>query len=203
MFNLDEEYRIARTRGWKRSDLMWERMQEAANRQYLVGRTISAAMMAFAGHTIACLAFNRSDPRRIASFANMAFGTGALGLSALSIRMYGKALQDWRSVPEQMDKMHILPRARSSLHHQRMELQHWDSYRQNIVKRLRCFVNETGECLEALINRDKVPHRLYSRWRGEKFPVYDDSRKLLAACLLIIADESGDKMHDGPLRRQP
>lgn len=180
---------MARTRGWTRADIVWERIQESANRQYLAGRPSSAAIRTLAGYVLARLAFNRSDPRSIASCANLGFGMGIAGMTALSGRLYDRAWNDWQSVPDRMDELHILPRARSSLHHQRMEMLYWNRYRQNVVNRLQRFVSETDECLRALLDRKRVPHRLYSRWRGEKLPIFDDSRKLLAACLLVIADE--------------
>ena len=36
-------------------------------------------------------------------------------------------------------------------------------------------------------------HRLYERWRGEKPSVFDDTRKFLAAALLIGVGESSPK----------
>ena len=80
-------------------------------------------------------------------------------------------------------------RARSSLFHMRMEAKHWDTYRANMRTRFARFAAEAGDCLEALAEDRPPPHRLRGRWRAEKPGVFDDTRKLLAAALLIAAPE--------------
>ncbi len=81
--------------------------------------------------------------------------------------------------------MRIVPRARSSMFHLRMEARHRETYQQNMRTRLTAFARETGGALAALEKDEPVSGRFYERWLGEKPPVFDDTRKLLAAALLL------------------
>ena len=111
-----------------------------------------------------------------------------MGVEALARRAYESAFNKWSGVGQSLDSIEIRSRARSSLFHLRMEAKHWDAYRANMAARLQAFIGETGECLEHLIDGRQVPHRLYSRWKGEKPSVFDDTRKILGACLLLASD---------------
>jgi hypothetical protein len=81
--------------------------------------------------------------------------------------------------------METARRARSSLFHLRMEALHWDTYQDNMRTRMRAFAAETAEALAAFERGEASPHRLYERWLGEKPNVFDDTRKFLAAALLV------------------
>ncbi len=83
--------------------------------------------------------------------------------------------------------MQIARRARSSLFHLRMETKHWDTYQDNTRIRMTAFARETAEALAALEQGQPVACRLYARWRAEKAAVFDDTRQLLAAALLVAA----------------
>lgn len=178
--------RIALNAGWTRSDLFWERIQEAANRGFSEARFLRPAMLVLAGCGLACLRFERKDPRRITSFANLAFLLNRIGARRLARSCYTSTCAAWTSVAPQASHVGVRARARSSLFHLRMEAKNWESYKANMRVRLGAFVNEAGECLASLRDGEDPPHRLYSRWKGAKPPVFDDSRKLLSACLLIL-----------------
>lgn len=70
----------------------------------------------------------------------------------------------------------------------RMEATHRDTYKRNRTARLRKFHEEAAECLSELERGRPAPHRLYSRWLGEKPAVFDDARKIIGACLLLASD---------------
>ncbi|MDE0347558.1 MAG: hypothetical protein OXI66_17525 [Boseongicola sp.] len=86
-----------------------------------------------------------------------------------------------------LDGLEFRPRVRSSLFHMRMETRHRETYEANMRARIANFVTEAGQALEAAEAGAPSPHRLYDRWRGERPAVFDDSRKLLGAVLLICA----------------
>ena len=151
------------------------------------GHAIRAAWHFLVGDVMALLRFDSGDPRRAASTANMGFSLRALGLKRAARRFYSLASVGWTRVPDSVQHLEIRPRARSSLYHLRMEARHWDTYKQNRIKRLQAFVEESGQCLDCLAADEPPPHRLFSRWIGEKPPTFDDSRKLLGACLLIAS----------------
>ena len=179
--------KVALNSGWHRSDIVWERWQEEANRQFKLGRPLWAAMRFIAADFVARLRFESHDPRRVASVANLGFAFRLIGLRRLARRYYRIAVSEWEGVPDTLNDIEIKPRARSSLFHLRLEAVHRETFRENRVARLRAMVAETGECLDCLLADRPVPHRLYDRWLGEKPPIFDDVRKLLSACLLIAS----------------
>lgn len=181
------ERRAALNAGWKRSELVWERWQERANEYLSAGRRRRAAFRFLAADWLALLAFDRSDPRRAASTANAACAFRVLGLGWAGARFYRIAVRDWSGIDREFPGIAIQPRARSSLFHLRMEALHLETYTKVRKQRLAAFVDEAGECLANLTEGREPPHRLYSRWRGEKPPMFDDTRRILAACLLIAA----------------
>jgi hypothetical protein len=66
-----------------------------------------------------------------------------------------------------------------------MEALHRETYHDNLRIRIGKFAAETEETLRALTGRSSNPHRHHARWRGEKPTVFDDTRKVLSACLMI------------------
>ena len=175
--------------GWSRWDLVWERLQENANQSALKNKMIGASSRFVVAGILASAAFSGEDPRTATSIANVAFAARKLGAAVFADRKYRAARQRWTRAADSLEEMKVLPRARSSIFHMRMEIRHRDAYRANLARRLGRFVAETGECLDCLIEGRRVPHRLYSRWKGEKPPLFDDTRKILGACLLLASAE--------------
>ena len=182
------ELRAALNAGWNREDLYWERLQERSNERLRAGRRLASAAGFAAAFAIARLRFGTGDLRRPASRANLAFALRALGAERSARRTYSAARGEWTAASGAMESAGIKPRARSSLFHMRMEARHWDTYRLNRIARLRKFHEEAAECLSELERGRPAPHRLYSRWLGEKPAVFDDARKILGACLLLASD---------------
>ena len=184
----DAEMRAARAAGWRRRDLIWERWQERANRDLAAGRRVAAFRGFRRALWLARLSFDRGDPRWATSLANAAFAARDRGAVRRAARLYARAIARWERAPAALSAMQIKPRARSSLFHLRMEARHWDTYRANLERRLRGFHGESASALEALARGGPAPCRLHERWRGEKPSVFDDTRKFLAACLLIVSE---------------
>ncbi|MCY3878460.1 MAG: tetratricopeptide repeat-containing protein [Rhodobacteraceae bacterium] len=179
------QWRAARNAGWKRSELVWEEWQEKGNELLSSGRSLPAALRFIAADWLAMFTLDRLDPRRAASTANAACALRMIGAGWAARRFYALAIRDWGRIDRQLRDVVIQPRARSSLFHLRMEALHRERFEANRRQRLSAFIDETGECLEHIAGGLKPPHRLYARWNGEKPPVFDDSRRLLAACLLV------------------
>lgn len=178
------ELRAARAAGWRRRDLWWERLQEAGNRDLQAGERRRAARRFLAAWWLAAT-LPRDDPRRATSLANAGLAARLRGAERTAERRYRDAIRLWSRVPAALDDLEIRPRARSSLFHLRMELRHGETYRANMRARLGRFIAETGEALDAIARGEVPPHRLAARWRGEKPAVFDDTRKIVAACLLV------------------
>ncbi|WP_282608665.1 hypothetical protein [Pelagibius sp. Alg239-R121] len=181
------ELAAALAAGWRRCDLEWEQLQEAGNAALLNGEDARAVSLFLKAYRLAFFRFRRGDPRYATSLANAGLAARMRGRKGQADRRYDKAMMLWGQVPNQIGQLQIKPRARSSLFHLRMEARHWETYRANMEARLGGFVGETSECLQAIAQGDKPLHRLYARWRGEQPSVFDDTRKLLAAALLLAA----------------
>ena len=197
----DAEMRTALAAGWRRTDLVWERLQVRGNAAWVNGERIGARRNFLIAWWLARIFFRRGDPRIATSSANVGLIAREAGQIARASRHYATAQRLWVDVPHMVDGLQIRPRVRSSLFHLRMEVRHRGTYEENTRARLIKFVNEAGEALEAAARSYPSPHRLYSRWRGECPAVFDDSRKLLGAALLICAPEYRETDPDSPLGR--
>jgi hypothetical protein len=183
------EMRAALAAGWRRCDLRWERLQEAANHHWRSGSRGRAVAGFLASMALARGFFPRSDPRYATSLANFAFAMRALGLDRFAARLHERSMALWSDAGRALDGANIRPRARSSLFHLRMEARHWETYKATRKARLAAFIDETGRALPAIARGEAPPVRLFSRWLGEKPPVFDDGRKIIAACLLVASEE--------------
>jgi hypothetical protein len=74
-----------------------------------------------------------------------------------------------------------------------MEALHRQTFEANRRRRLAAFVEEAAATLDALAGGAAPAHRHFARWRGEKPPIFDGGRRVVAACLLIaVPDDVGD-----------
>ena len=170
--------RVARQAGWRRRDLMWEALMERGCAAWRAGRA-RAAWWAFTRARLIAWRFAPGDLRRAASEA-------ALGVVMRAPRrMLNARAMFERHAAAQIEAMQIAPRARSSLFHLRMEARHRDTYHANMRLRLTRIAGETATCLQEMAQGCPASHRLHARWLGEKPVVFDDTRKVLSACLLI------------------
>lgn len=182
----DQDMRIAREAGWLRSDLVWERLMESANQNWADANHHKAARQFWQADMLARLFFDPADLRCATTAANRAIVAQSRSHMDQADKFQKKALKIWRGAVQTIADMKVAPRARSSLFHLRMEALHRDTFHDNMRTRFERFAGETGETLQTLTDGADPKHRHFSRWRGERPSVYDDTRKILAACLLII-----------------
>ncbi|MEX3010649.1 hypothetical protein [Hoeflea sp. TYP-13] len=181
----DTELVVARKAGWRPVDLNWERLQERGNAHLLTDNLPAATRCFRSAGRIAFWRFALSDPRRATSLANLALADRLAGCETRAVRRYARARRLWNGADAWIEGMQVARRARSSLFHLRMETRHWDTYQDNLRTRMRTFAAETAAALAVLEQDGTPPQRLYERWRGEKPSVFDDTRKFLAAALLV------------------
>ncbi|KIC10572.1 hypothetical protein RA19_10505 [Leisingera sp. ANG-M1] len=187
-FKQDAEMRVARAAGWSRADLIWERLMERALAEAAAGHVRKAMRLFRLAGLLARIAFPGADLRQAAAPANLAvlaFRSGALEEAE---KLQARALRVWSGASEQVAEMFIAPRSRSSLFHLRMEALHRETYHGNLKIRIGAIASETEETLRSLTSGWPVDHRHASRWRGEKPVVFDGTRKVLGACLLLLDD---------------
>ena len=170
--------RAALRSGWTRADILWESMMEAGCDAFAAGDTARAARE-FRRAWWTSRIFARTDLRRAATGA-------ALGVACGSPRRIAGARRALAAhADSQIARTQIGPRARSSLFHLRMEARHREAYHGNLRRRMSAIARETVECLGAMERGLAPPHRLHSRWKGERPAVHDGTRMTLAALLLI------------------
>lgn len=184
-----EEAAAARKAGWRRADLAWERLQDRGNALWLEGDADGAARLWRRAWWIALLRFRGADPRRATTLVNLALADRMAGRAARAERRLAKARRIWDRVGEFIAAMAVARQARSSLAGARMGDRHWQTYAANMRIRMTGFARETAAALEALEAGRPVPRRPYDRWRREKPEVFDDTRKLLAAALLVAVPD--------------
>ena len=193
---MDPETESALKAGWRRRDIIWERLQESANGDWVQSRNSRAVFCFLSAFVLSEFGFGELDPRRATGLANAAFVLRKLGADFVAGKAYERAADRWLKSTADFSELEIKPRARSSLHHLRMEVRHWHTYQANIMARTKKFASETSECLNCAVSDEPFPYRMFSRWKGEKPPVFDDIRKLLGACLLVASDsESPETDH--------
>ncbi|WP_299845977.1 tetratricopeptide repeat-containing protein [uncultured Roseovarius sp.] len=182
--------RVARQAGWSRADILWEGLMEKANAAWVDGARPRAGQLFRRASWVTRLCFARDDLRRATVLANLGIMARATGQGPRAAACFAKAAAQWDACAEvSVAEMQIAPRARSSLFHLRMEARHRDTYHDNMRLRLGKIAAEMRAALEAMAKGEKPGCRLYARWRGERPNVYDDTRKVLGACLLIIDAE--------------
>lgn len=181
----DAEMRVALQSGWTRSDLIWERWMEAALTSAADGHKKRAMLRLRLADLLARLWFPSGDPRRAAAGASVARLLYRSGKTRRAEAWQRHAILEFSGIDAFISDLRISPRARSSLFHMRMEALHRGTYHDNLRRRLGKIAGETREHLKALTSDAQPPYRLFSRWRGEKPGVHDDTRKSLGSCLLI------------------
>lgn len=178
--------RVALQAGWRRADILWEGLMEGANAAWLAGDVALAARLFRRAFWVSKLAFARNDLRHATVQANLGMIARCQGRSARATAHFKRAGQLWDAhAAAAIDTMAIAPRARSSLFHLRMEARHRNTYHDNFRLRISRISGEVRVSLECLERGENPGCRLYTRWRGERPNVYDDTRKVLGACLLI------------------
>ena len=179
----DPDWRLAQASGWTRADLMWERLMEAGNEAFCTGSMARAGRLFFCADALARGRFAAADLRRATAPAARAMVRLGRGKDAGAL--IAVARRGWQMAPAAVTDMEIKPRIRSSLFHLRMEAKHRGQYQDNLRTRLGRIADETNETLAQLGSGDAALHRHFSRWRGEKPTVFDGTRKVLGAALLI------------------
>ena len=178
---------VALTAGWRRADILWEDLMVAGNIAWLAGNMRQASRCFRRASLVARCCFKRTDLRRATALVNCGILRRHAGKAASAHNYFAKAASYWDASAAQMiDDMQIAPRARSSLFHLRMEARHRDTYHENFRVRLHKIASEVRAAIRNLDENQPPDCRLYARWIGERPTVFDDTRKVVGACLLII-----------------
>ncbi len=185
--------------GWTEADIDWENAVEAAL-QCLANGDREGARTGFAHAVrIATANFADLDPRLGNSLANHGAALVEAGEEHLSGRTIADAVRVWQGCDAWVAKMTAPRAARSSLFHLRMEQRHRPTYEARwrvkwgeLVEEARRQVAGPGRLM--LVSEAVAAERL-ARWRRERPAMLNDTRKLMAAVLLLACR----RQHANPL----
>ena len=175
--------------GWRESDLVWERLQEAAAESQAAGDRDAAAQHWGESLRLARAEFAANDPRLAASLTTPAVSVRHKGSEALADELLSEALLVWDGSSAWIEVMKPEQRSRSSTFHLRLESKHKGGYVHFSEERYRVLAAEgraatvahkAGEAAQDASDR-------LARWRKERPAGFTDGRKLLAAVLLIVS----------------
>lgn len=170
--------------GWQAADWEWEKQQEQAATAALAGDLATAAECWHAGLCLAQEHFAADDPRLGTSLANVGFCRQRAGDDGSDYLAAAKRV--WDVSPAWIDRIPIEQRARSSVHHFRMEAKNRHAYQAQARRQLQDMAATVRACL-AGDNTTAAAERL-RQWEKEKPPVFGERRKLIAACLLLVTN---------------
>ncbi len=176
--------------GWRPEDIAWEKAAETAMERLSAGDEEAARSEIASGVRIATANFAENDPRLGCSLANHGAALIASGRGEVSGRTIADAIGVWRRCDGWVAGMTAPRVARSSLFHMRMEQRHRPTYEARwrvkwaeLVEEARGRVGASGEM--ALISAAEAAERL-ARWRRERPAMLNDTRKLMAAVILLM-----------------
>ncbi len=180
--------------GWKPEDLAWEGAAEIAMERLSAGDEETARSQIASAVRIATANFADNDPRLGCSLANHGAALVAAGKGAQSGRTIADALDVWRRCDGWVAGMTAPRVARSSLFHMRMEQRHRPTYEARWRVKWAELIEEArgrvaGLDATALISATEAAERL-ARWRRERPAMLNDTRKLMAAVILLACRKS-------------
>ena len=184
--------------GWSEADLAWEATAERTAEA--VAREDHTKAKGSAGEALqlARANFASNDPRLGTSLANYGMCLSLSGRSEDNMCLIREGLDVWRRSPGWIAHMEAPRMARSSLFHMRMEARHRSTYRARWQERWREIAAEATARSEALIVspdvRAATAADAFARWRRERPAMLKDTRKLVAAAVLLLAPLASDKI---------
>lgn len=175
--------------GWSEADLTWESAAENTAEAVSQGDAARAKQEAGQALQIARASFEPIDPRLGTSLANFALCLSLSGDVKDAPSLFAKALANWQGAGPWIARMDAPRVARSSLYHMRMEARHRETYRARWQQRWNELASDATARLNALTaNGSARPVTdAAAVWRRERPAMLNDTRKLMAAVLLLLA----------------
>jgi tetratricopeptide (TPR) repeat protein len=175
--------------GWSAEDLEWENVSEAGLERLAEGRLPEAAKHWAQAVRTAHGSFAPNDPRLGTSLFNHGAALIAAGEEKAAGRTLADAAEVWRRADSWVAAMTAPRVARSSLFHMRMEQLHRHTYEERWrVKWAELVAEARGQIVGSgplkLVCAEAAGDRL-GRWRRERPAMLNDTRKLMAAVLLL------------------
>jgi hypothetical protein len=187
--------------GWSEAELEWEGLGEAASDALGAGDAEAAKTTAGAALRIARERFEAADPRLATSLVLQALALSAADAAAKTAHLLEDAERIWSACDPWIERLTAPRTARSSMFHMRMEQRHRDTYEERWRVKWAQLAGEARARLAAL--ERGAPDAAAStaaaaRWRRERPAMLNDTRKLMAAVLLMPDVPSSRVEPEGP-----
>ena len=176
--------------GWMQADLDWERAMADGVAAIAADDMPAAKELTAQCVQLARAHFDADDPRLATSLANYGICLKTLGRTEDGERLLQEARALWDSCDTWVENMTAPRAARSSLFHLRMEQKHRATYEERWRVKWRELVSEARDCLGTPASAEESPAVLAQgaaeRWTRERPAMLNDTRKLMAAALLLL-----------------
>ncbi len=173
--------------GWSEADLEWERLTVGVAEALAAVDTEAARQCAGQALRVARAHFEAADPRLGTSLANFALRLPEQAGAPLMT----EARSIWAACGPWIDRLRAPRVARSSLFHMRMEERSRDTYEDRWREKWRELAEEARARIAALAAGagGTLPASvLCDRWRRERPAMLNDTRKLMAAVILLAPE---------------
>ena len=169
--------------GWRAGEWEWEAAQEQAVLLAADGAPAAAARFWKAALALARENFSADDLRLGTSLANVGFFLAREGRRGGAYLRPAAAI--WELSPMWIDRVVIEARGRSSVHHFRMANKNRVAYQ----TRARRLLQESAARARGIVGGRITggAGEQLAQWRRDKPAGFDDERKILSACLLLVS----------------
>jgi len=177
--------------GWSQADIDWESTSAQMIERLQAGNLDAARELAAKALQDARHQFSGDDPRLATAIANFAGCLEAGGdKSAAALR--AEAGKIWQDCGPWIAKMTAPRSAKSSLFHMRMEQRHRGTYEERWRQKWQEYAEEARQRMDRLAAGadDVEPAAIADRWKRECPAMLNDTRKLIAAAVLIAPTQS-------------
>lgn len=173
--------------GWREADLAWEQVCARLLEHLSKDDTQAAAEDSAEALRLARASFASDDPRLGTSLANHAHTLRTAGKDAAADDLLKVAQAVWSRSPSWIAAMTAPRVARSSMFHMRMEQRHRDTYEERWQSKWQELAAEARQKLADMEGegRKEDAAATLARWRRECPAMLNDTRKLMAAAILL------------------
>jgi hypothetical protein len=169
---------------WTLADADWERLQVEAAAAFAAHDLVAAADSWAAALRAARANFETDDPRLATSLANYATALRQKG-EPVPARLWEEALEIWGEAPAWLARQRLLPRARSSIFHLRLQAKHGGAYDANVRRRAETLLHAARDAAAALAAGAPAGAPDRAVFQAFRSAPRDAMRKVLAAAHLL------------------
>jgi hypothetical protein len=176
--------------GWRQEELEWEQVTACVVERVAQGNLVAARQAAGRSLWLAREHLEQNDPRLGTSLVDHGVLIRAQGDVSAGASLIAEGARIWAASGQWIARMTAPRTARSSLFHMRLELRNRPAYEERWRLKWQDLAEDARARVEGftgggLLDREAGRTRL-ERWRRERPAMLNDTRKLMAAALLLL-----------------